>query len=660
MGDQLEDHDRPLAERLRAAFGASAASESMQAAPAQAAAAEPSSRWSPRSLDQKLARKISMLCKRAQKEKVLHTDKPSKSSVARSRPPPDPADLARLADGELLNDTLLDFFLGHFQEKFGGSRVHTFSSLFFSRLGNGGWEKVRTWTRALRRERPEGIFARDFLLVPIHDANMVHWWLAVVCYPWAASSSSSSCRAGKQPQVIFLDSLSLGGGVPELESATADREAHALSLLQVYLACEWEACFPAATTGANGGRFVKEKLVGIRATPPVPQQTNGADCGLYLLEFAARLLEDPGALGALAAGSAELIVRPGLRQRWRQLGNDLAAAAAIGAPRAAAMAVAGAGAAARPVATPSRPAQLLRRRCVEEDSCEPTAQVDDNRVHGVGAEVSTATLAASTVFTSEMFSSDVAAAGKQAGSATSPQWLAPLGSLKRKRSKHGPATSKKASESCGAPAPRRRSDVVLSLSEGANRDLAGAERDGLRQLGAGFCEEKDAATATHVVINGPLRRTKRVMCAICRGQRLVGLSWLRASLRAGRWVEEKSYVPEEPETWKVDGLEMLDVRLRRARTNLLLRGYHVRILPSVSDFERAVVAEVVAAAGAKIFEEEAPAGQPLLLITGTSDHPVATTGTNKGMTTLPICTPDEIFQAAIEQKLPSCCMSSNQ
>ncbi|CAK0888566.1 unnamed protein product, partial [Prorocentrum cordatum] len=77
---------------------------------------------------------------------------------------PGPGDLARLGDGELLNDAVLDWFLGRMARGRAAAGVHVFSALFFSRLSEGGHERVRTWTRRLRRETPAGLFSRDFLL----------------------------------------------------------------------------------------------------------------------------------------------------------------------------------------------------------------------------------------------------------------------------------------------------------------------------------------------------------------------------------------------------------------------------------------------------------------------------------------------------------------
>ena len=115
------------------------------------------------------------------------------------------SDLVRLDDGCFLNDTLIDAFLCRLAESSGGRRVHAFSSLFFSRLVAGGWPRVSTWTNRFKRENNAGIFAHRFLLMPVHDPARSHWWLAVVCYPWAAATSNKAqdCFAS----VCFLDSM---------------------------------------------------------------------------------------------------------------------------------------------------------------------------------------------------------------------------------------------------------------------------------------------------------------------------------------------------------------------------------------------------------------------------------------------------------------------
>ncbi|CAJ1377298.1 unnamed protein product [Effrenium voratum] len=207
-----------------------------------------------------------------------------------------------------------------------------------------------------------GIFAKHVLFVPTHDAETGHWWLALIVHPWAAASSglSQDCK----PFIAFLDSidprLCSGMSVEDVQvaaqaaAAAEPRHQKALELLRDYLKKEWSACFGSAA------EFCPENIPGISLT--VPQQTNGTDCGVFVLEFARRLLDDPAALDYLCAYQAsppQLSAPPSgnLRRRWRKLGQKLAADAN-----------------ARPIATPARAKEEVKQPCRETEKHETGRQ----------------------------------------------------------------------------------------------------------------------------------------------------------------------------------------------------------------------------------------------------------------------------------------------
>jgi Ulp1 family protease len=221
-------------------------------------------------------------------------------------------DWARLEDGQHLNDALLDLFIGLLVRTLGDARVHAFSSLFFSRLssqgvqdGTQGWANVETWTRGLRRASALGIFACDFLFLPIHDARAKHWSLAVISRPWAAAGCSGTRT---EATVSFLDSC----------APNAQAEAQVMHFVRGYLASEW------SSTGY--GAYDSEDLM--RISVDAPQQNNDSDCGVFVLEFVLQLLKNRHMLDSLGRGPVELFV-PGLpRKRWRRAGAALRAASA--------------------------------------------------------------------------------------------------------------------------------------------------------------------------------------------------------------------------------------------------------------------------------------------------------------------------------------------
>eukprot|EP00434_Breviolum_minutum_P001437 symbB.v1.2.001265.t1/scaffold65.1/size366479/12 len=255
----------------------------------------------------------------------------------RLAPVPSDQDWERLKDEEgRLNDALLDFHLDRLAVLSSvAGRVHAFSSLFFTRLMEGGCKQVSRWTRSLRQKVLGGIFSKEVIFVPAHDSNTEHWWLALIVYPWAAARitengerlpSPSGCKAF----IAFLDSIDPRLGTsfvdPEDEQAAQQaaacaqqRHEKALKLLREYLKHEWLTCF-----GGAGWDYCEDLIEGISLE--VPQQTNTTDCGVYVLEYARRLLDDPRLLDHVCTHQASppLLVAPvsrSLRQRWQKLGE---------------------------------------------------------------------------------------------------------------------------------------------------------------------------------------------------------------------------------------------------------------------------------------------------------------------------------------------------
>ncbi|XP_013776519.1 sentrin-specific protease 6-like isoform X1 [Limulus polyphemus] len=105
-------------------------------------------------------------------------------------------DLECLAEGEFLNDVILDFYLKYIiMEKLSEEdrqRTHIFSSFFYPRLtANPGSKplseeeasmtvqerrhnRVKKWTRHV------DIFQKEFIIVPINQNH--HWFLAIICF----------------------------------------------------------------------------------------------------------------------------------------------------------------------------------------------------------------------------------------------------------------------------------------------------------------------------------------------------------------------------------------------------------------------------------------------------------------------------------------------
>jgi hypothetical protein len=102
--------------------------------------------------------------------------------VGTNRTTVDAEDIARLDDGEFLNDNLIMFWLRYLEEQNPHRKdlIHTFTTFFFSALtttssGKRGfnYDAVHRWTRQI------DLFNLPVVVVPI-NVN-VHWFLIIIC-----------------------------------------------------------------------------------------------------------------------------------------------------------------------------------------------------------------------------------------------------------------------------------------------------------------------------------------------------------------------------------------------------------------------------------------------------------------------------------------------
>ncbi len=95
-------------------------------------------------------------------------------------------DLARLDEGEFLNDNLIGFYLRYLEYKLEqehpdlAKKVYFFNTYFFASLTNTprgkkgiNYEAVQKWTRAV------DIFGYDYVVVPINES--AHWYVTIIC-----------------------------------------------------------------------------------------------------------------------------------------------------------------------------------------------------------------------------------------------------------------------------------------------------------------------------------------------------------------------------------------------------------------------------------------------------------------------------------------------
>ena len=172
------------------------------------------------------------------------------------------SDYFRLNDGEYLNDTVVDFYLRYLIETIPTKySFYAFTSFFYNSLVEGGYEKVSKWTKNV------DLFEYTHWFIPVVENE--HWNLAVVCYPGACFDDNDK----NLTYILFFDSL-------EIRNSTLAK------VLRDYISSEWE----------NKGKGPKLELGThdiILYTPKIPTQDNSYDCGVFLLQYAELVMQDP-------------------------------------------------------------------------------------------------------------------------------------------------------------------------------------------------------------------------------------------------------------------------------------------------------------------------------------------------------------------------------
>ncbi|KAL3994849.1 Ulp1 protease family C-terminal catalytic domain protein [Acanthocheilonema viteae] len=217
------------------------------------------------------------------------------------------ADVEYLRPNEMLNDTIIEFYLKYIQMELVPSErrpsIFIFNSFFYSRLtqmppagssvirtisSRAKWiaenyKGVRTWTKNV------DIFSADYIVVPIVED--IHWYLAIITFPRYSIVNrvpeTTNCKNDALPKrlrktcIILLDSLA---------DATDMKRKLTVPVLREYLVCEYED--KRKLKDGDTKYFAKELIEKI-VPFPIPQQRNYTDCGLFLLKFAECFLLKP-------------------------------------------------------------------------------------------------------------------------------------------------------------------------------------------------------------------------------------------------------------------------------------------------------------------------------------------------------------------------------
>ncbi|KAL2263483.1 hypothetical protein VTK26DRAFT_6599 [Humicola hyalothermophila] len=118
----------------------------------------------------------------------------------------DKEDVARLDDGQLLNDNIIGFGLKYLFDKLGSrhpdlnKRVYVHNSFFYEKLKSGrgiNYDGVKNWTAKV------DLLSYDYIIVPVNEHY--HWWVAIICNPGKldpdfgndAGDAAEPCKTGE-------------------------------------------------------------------------------------------------------------------------------------------------------------------------------------------------------------------------------------------------------------------------------------------------------------------------------------------------------------------------------------------------------------------------------------------------------------------------------
>ncbi|KAI5448372.1 hypothetical protein KIW84_015697 [Lathyrus oleraceus] len=192
-------------------------------------------------------------------------------------------DVALLQPETFLNDTIIDFYIKYLKNKLSTDeqkRFHFFNSFFFRKLadldkdpssasdGRAAFQRVRKWTRKVN------LFEKDYIVIPVNYS--LHWSLIVICHPGEVPCfrDEEIKESSKVPCILHMDSLK--GHHKGLKN-----------VIQSYLCEEWKERHPNMVDDISS-KFLQLRFISLE----LPQQGDLYDCGLFLLYYVERFLEE--------------------------------------------------------------------------------------------------------------------------------------------------------------------------------------------------------------------------------------------------------------------------------------------------------------------------------------------------------------------------------
>ncbi|XP_028215735.1 probable disease resistance protein At4g27220 [Glycine soja] len=194
------------------------------------------------------------------------------------------SDIELLQPEKCLNDNIIDFYINYLKNKLPTDkqdRFHFFNCFFFPKLvdlstdnrsiacdGKAAFQRVSNWTRKVN------LFKKDYIFIPINYS--LHWSLIVICHPAEVMTcyrDEETKGSPKEACILHMDSRK---GIHQ--------DLH--NVFQSYLCEEWK----------ERHNNVRDDVSSIFLDLPflpleLPQQQNAYDCGIFLLHYLERFLE---------------------------------------------------------------------------------------------------------------------------------------------------------------------------------------------------------------------------------------------------------------------------------------------------------------------------------------------------------------------------------
>lgn len=189
------------------------------------------------------------------------------------------SDMESLAPEAYLSSTIMNFYIRYLQKTKPHADVdeyHFFNTYFYQKLKEAVLskpnEKEASFVRLRRWWKGVNIFEKAYIFLPIHED--LHWSLVIICIP------DKEDQLG--PILLHLDSLGF------------HCSKSLFSTIRKFLVQEWrflrQGEVPALPISdkiwENLPRRIDENII------PVPQQRNEYDCGLFVLFFMERFIEE--------------------------------------------------------------------------------------------------------------------------------------------------------------------------------------------------------------------------------------------------------------------------------------------------------------------------------------------------------------------------------